>query len=345
MIEIDGSIGEGGGQILRTSLSLALVTGRTVRIRHIRAGRQKPGLQRQHLVCVEAAREIGDAEVDGAALGSQELTFVPRALRAGAYRFKIGTAGSTTLVLQTVLPALLRAEGSSEVTIEGGTHNPLAPPFDFLARSFVPLLTKMGANVEVALRRAGFFPAGGGALCAAIEPSALAPLHLEPATDRRVVAAHAFVANLPLSIAERELAVVKSRLAIDPVACRVEATRAAASAGNCVSIDVDAGTHTEVFTALGERGKSAERVANEAVDAARAYLASSASVSEFLADQLLLPIALAGGGSFWTAEPTSHATTNAAVIARFLPVKIDFTRDGERVCCRVGPRTGADESG
>lgn len=342
MIVIDGSQGEGGGQILRTALSLAVITARSVSIHSIRAGRAKPGLLRQHLVCVEAAAEIADARVVGAALGSRALEFTPSGLRGGEYRFAIGSAGSTMLVLQTVLPMLLRADSPSEVTIEGGTHNPMAPPFEFVERAFLPLLRRMGASIDLTLRRPGFYPVGGGSIHARFAPSTLQPLHLPKDGERKVARATAFVANLPLSIAERELAIVKQKFAIDPRACRVEATRAAASPGNALSIEVDATSHVEVFTGLGERGKSAENVALEVVDAVRAYLESGASVGEYLIDQILLPLALAGGGSFYTSEPSQHALTNAGVIEQFLPVAIEWTADAGRTRCDV---RGQQESG
>lgn len=335
MLILDGSQGEGGGQILRTALSLSAITARPISIHSIRAGRAKPGLQRQHLACVEAAAEITDAHVTGASLGSLALEFNPRELRGGEYRFAIGSAGSTMLVLQTVLPILLRAESPSAVTIEGGTHNPMAPPFEFLERAFLPLLRRMGASVDLTLQRHGFYPVGGGSIHARFAPSTLQPLHLPKDGERRIARASAFVANLPLSISERELAIVKQKFAIDPKACRVEATRAAPSPGNALSIEVDATSHVEVFTALGERGKSAERVALDLVEDVRRYLESGASVGEYLTDQLLLPLALAGGGSFYTGEPSQHATTNAAVIQQFLPVVIDWTSDGGYTRCDV----------
>ena len=171
MIEIDGSEGEGGGQILRSSLSLAICTQQPFRITNIRANREKPGLMRQHLTAVKAAAEICDAEVDGAELGSRALTFRPGGCAAGDYSFAIGTAGSCTLVFQTVLPALLTASGESRVRITGGTHNRASPPFDFLARSFLPLLSRMGANVQLDLTSYGFFPRGGGEIRARISPA------------------------------------------------------------------------------------------------------------------------------------------------------------------------------
>ena len=166
MIRIDGSFGEGGGQILRTSLSLSLATGKAFRIEKVRAGRERPGLLRQHLTAVLAAAEVGGAEVQGATLGSTELTFSPGAIRAGEYRFSVGTAGSGTLVFQTILPALMLAAKPSRIVIEGGTHNIAAPPFDFLARTFVPLLERMGPKVQLQFERYGFYPAGGGRFCA-----------------------------------------------------------------------------------------------------------------------------------------------------------------------------------
>ncbi|MFN7134491.1 MAG: RNA 3'-terminal phosphate cyclase, partial [Myxococcales bacterium] len=173
MLTIDGSMGEGGGQIIRTSLACALITGKSFRITKIRARRAKPGLMRQHLTAVRAAAEIGDAEVTGAEVGSSELTFRPGKLRAGDYHFAIGTAGSTTLVLQTVLPALLMASGPSSVVLEGGTHNPMAPTYDFLERCFLPLVERLGPRVSTRLERPGFYPAGGGRWSVQLAPAPL----------------------------------------------------------------------------------------------------------------------------------------------------------------------------
>ena len=167
-IEIDGSFGEGGGQILRSSLTLSMITGRAFRIKNIRAGRAKPGLMRQHLTCVRAAAEMSGARVKGAEIGSQSLVFEPGAIKGGVYDFSIGTAGSTMLVLQTVLPALLMADAKSSVTLRGGTHNMNAPPYDFIEKAFFPVLRQMGAQVEASLKTYGFHPAGGGEVCVEI---------------------------------------------------------------------------------------------------------------------------------------------------------------------------------
>src|SRR5687767_13803626 len=164
MIELDGSEGEGGGQILRSALALAIVRGEPLAIHSIRAKRKRTGLLRQHLTAVHAARAVGAARVVGDALGSTELRFEPSGVVHGEHHFAVGTAGSATLVLQTVLWPLLVAPGESTVVVEGGTHNPLAPPFEFLARVLAPLVRRMGAELELELVRAGFYPAGGGAV-------------------------------------------------------------------------------------------------------------------------------------------------------------------------------------
>ncbi|MBO0725661.1 MAG: RNA 3'-phosphate cyclase, partial [Blastocatellia bacterium] len=216
MISIDGSFGEGGGQILRTALGLSLFTGQPFRIEKIRAGRRNPGLLRQHLTAVKAAAKISQAEAQGAHIGSTQLTFTPGRVAPGRYQFAVGTAGSATLVLQTILPALLISddqEQQTHLTLEGGTHNPFAPPFDFLVKAFLPLLERMGARIEARLERYGFYPAGGGRFEIAVTPvKKLEPIELNERgkiLDRR---ATALVAHLPHSIAERELGVVHKKL-------------------------------------------------------------------------------------------------------------------------------------
>lgn len=317
MLEIDGSFGEGGGQILRTSLALSLITQTPIRIDRIRAKRKVPGLARQHLTSVLAAARIGNAFVEGAAVGSQEITFRPQPVQGGHYTFAIGTAGSTTLVLQTILVPLLLAEHASTIELEGGTHNSGAPSFDFLTRSFLPQLARMGAHVDARLERYGFYPAGGGKIVVRIDPAQLGSLTL---MERgRVVAqrANAIVANLPLAIAQRELAVI----GWDGEAQSVSSN----GPGNAVMLDIACEHVTEVVTGFGQRGVRAEHVASRALEEAERYLASGAPVGEHLADQLLLPMAVGGGGTFTTCEPSLHTTTNAEVIRRFgvADVRID----------------------
>lgn len=332
MIRIDGATGEGGGQMLRTALSLALVTGQAFRIENIRAKREKPGLLRQHSTAVLAATEIGSAQAEGAALGSKTLTFSPGKIRTGDFKFAVGTAGSATLVLQTVLPALMTSNGTSRLTIEGGTHNTQAPPFDFLLKTFLPVLEKMGPEVTARLERYGFYPAGGGKITVNIEPCAkLLPLQLKERgeiTQRRVVA---IVANLGRQIAQREVDTVGHFLGWPKESMEILETNNSAGPGNVVLIEAGSEGVMEVFTGFGRLGASAEKVASEAAGAARAYLASRAAADEHLTDQLLLPMALAGAGCFTATKLSQHARTNMEVIAEFLPVKFSTTKHEEFV--------------
>lgn len=325
MLTLDGSTGEGGGQILRTALALATVTGTPFRIENIRRRRRKPGLLRQHLTCVEAAGAISHAEVTGADLGSLALEFRPGTITAGTYEFAVGTAGSTTLVLQTVLPALLAADRPSTLIVHGGTHNPLAPPFEFLADTFAPLMTAMGASLTLTLLKPGFFPAGGGCIRAEIRPTRLRPLELMQRGDHRGFLAHALLARLPRHVGERELHVVRDCGIPGPAELLLTEVPEALSEGNALSIHLRFGAVTEVVTSLGERGVRAEEVARRVIDAAFAYLQHDAPVNEYLADQLLLPLAIAGRGVFRTTMPSLHARTNAGVIEKLLPVRIAFT--------------------
>ncbi|HYN84663.1 MAG TPA: RNA 3'-terminal phosphate cyclase [Pyrinomonadaceae bacterium] len=325
MLTIDGSFGEGGGQIIRTCLALSLITGKSFRVERVRARRDPPGLKRQHLAAVHAAAQIGAAEVTGASVGAREFTFVPGRVTPGEYTFSIGTAGSTTLVLQTVLPPLMKAGGPSVVTLEGGTHNVMAPPFDFLQKSFLPLVNRTGPNVTAELERYGFYPPGGGRFHVYIEPSA-APRRLDIDELGRVRArrAVALVVKLPPSVGERELAVVRERLGWGDTDAelRVEESRNALSPGNVLMIEVESEHLTQVFTSVGERGVRAEIIAERASKEAERYLEVGAPVDEHLADQLLIPLALGAGGSYVTGRPSPHTTTNVEIIRKFLDVDI-----------------------
>jgi RNA 3'-terminal phosphate cyclase (ATP) len=326
-IDIDGSVGEGGGQILRSALTLSLVTGRPFRIDRIRAGREKPGLLRQHLTAVHAAAAISGARVAGAELGSSTLEFAPASIEGGEYRLAVGTAGSATLVLQAVLPALLVASRPTRLTLEGGTHNPYAPPFDFLSKTFLPLLQRMGASVDLVLDAHGFYPAGGGRFTVTVEPCArLVPLTL---VERGVVTVRArgLVASLPDKIAKRELGVVRQRLGLDRTQCRIEAIETSVGPGNILLIELESAGVTEVVTGFGVKGVFAEKVADRACDEAEAYLKADVPVGIHLADQLLVPMALAGGGEFRTLTPSAHTTTNANVIRTFLDVPISIVQE------------------
>lgn len=330
MLTIDGSQGEGGGQILRTALSLSMITGTPFALKNIRAGRRKPGLLRQHLTCVKAATRISNAKVSGAEINSRTLTFEPGLIQAGEYDCAIGTAGSTSLVFQTVLPALLRAEGPSRVVLRGGTHNPSAPTFDFLERAFLPLLARMGAVVEIQLQAVGFYPAGGGIWHGRIEPAAeLQPLELGVAGaihTRRIIAD---VANLPYDVAEREVREA-ARLLSWPENTGTARTVKSDGPGNVLTVEVGCEHITEIFTGFGERGTPAENVASRVVAEVREYLAANVPVGPHLCDQLLLPMALAGSGAIVTTPPTRHTRTNIMVIESFLDVEFKLSDLGDR---------------
>jgi RNA 3'-terminal phosphate cyclase (ATP) len=330
MIELDGSTGEGGGQILRTSLALSMITGQAFRIRNIRANRQPPGLRRQHLSAVRAAAIVCGANASHAEVGSTTLEFTPGRVTGGVYDFDIGTAGSTTLVLQTLIPALLFAEQPTAVTVTGGTHNPKAPPAEFLQRAYCRVLAAMGANVEIEIERYGFYPAGGGTVSANVWPCK--PLRRIDLLDRgglREAYAQAITARLPLQVAQRQYATVHNLLGWDGAQLRAVLSPESASPGNAVLLTIESETVTEVFSAIGDRVVRAESVAREAALEARRYLASGASVGEHLGDQVMLPMALAGGGAYTLDHVSQHAITNAEVITHFLPVTISFEQ-GER---------------
>jgi RNA 3'-terminal phosphate cyclase (ATP) len=324
MITIDGSIGEGGGQILRTALALSLTTGQPFQLNRIRAGRKKPGLLRQHLTAVEAAAAIGSADVTGAAVGSSELTFIPGEIKPGEYQFAIGTAGSTTLVMQTILPALITAHSPSSLILEGGTHNPFAPPFDFLEKCFLPVLNRMGPTVTVKLERHGFFPAGGGRFTVNIEPvSQLKPFNLMERGEICSRRARILLSALPESIAQRELKVLKEKCNWPEESFCFEQISGAVGPGNIILIEIASEQITEVFTGFGERGMLAENVAANAIVAMRRYLTSGVPVGEYLADQLLIPMALARTANcqFRTMPLTRHSLTNIQIIEQFLQGK------------------------
>jgi RNA 3'-terminal phosphate cyclase (ATP) len=326
LVDIDGSYGEGGGQIIRTSLALSLVTGKPFHVKHARANRAKPGLRQQHLTAVRAAAAVGNAQVEGAAVGATEFTFHPGTITPGDYTFDVGTAGSTTLVLQTVLPPLITASAPSVLRFEGGTHNVHAPPYDFVERTFLPLVSRMGPQILIELGRYGFYPPGGGRFDVFIEPTT--HYRVFELTERgRILAkrARALVVNLPASMAERELKVVAQKMGLSDEQLQPEISDNAISRGTAVMIEIQSEHLTEVFTGIGERGIRAEVIAEQAADEALDYLAARAPVGEHLADQLLIPLALCAGGTFATTKVSLHTQTNIAVIKKFLDVDIIVT--------------------
>ncbi len=323
MIAIDGSYGEGGGQIVRTSLALSLVTGKSFSVANIRAGRRKPGLMRQHLTALRAAAEIGKARIEGADIGSKAFVFEPATVKAGSYRYGIGSAGSCTLVLQTILPALMTADGPSEVILEGGTHNPFAPPFDFLEKAFVPIVNRMGPQISVILEKPGFYPAGGGRIRVCIEPAkTLSDLRLLERGALVSRKARAAVSNLSMNIARRELKVVAKKLGWERECLEAVEVTDARGPGNVLTLEIQSENATEVFTGFGEKGVPAEKVAEGTAKQAKKYLASGVPVGKHLADQLLIPMAMAGKGAFRTLAPTNHARTNIEIVKKFLDADI-----------------------
>jgi RNA 3'-terminal phosphate cyclase (ATP) len=268
---------------------------------------------------VNAATQVGGASVDGAAMGSSSLTFIPGKVRSGDYSFAIGTAGSTMLVLQTILLPLALADAPSTIELEGGTHNPASPPFDFMQEAFLPLLARMGARVELEMIRPGFYPAGGGKIRASIAPAKkLARLELESRGELTRRCARAVVANLMYSIAEREVQTAIEELEWPSDCAQAHTLTGSRGPGNAISIFVGFEHVTDVFTSFGERGKRAEQVAHEAAKQARRYINSGAAVGEHLADQLLLPMAVGEGGSFTTTPLSGHSTTNVETIRMFV---------------------------
>lgn len=329
MININGSIGEGGGQILRTALSLSMATAKPFRMVRIRAKRSMTGLRRQHVTAVNAAAKVCNARLTGNTLGSQELVFIPGPVVPGQYAFSVGTAGSTALVLQTLLPPLLIADKPSFLSLGGGTHNPHAPPFDFLEKAFLPLIRRMGSEVQARLVRYGFFPVGAGQIDVTITPiPALRPLHLPdrgPILGRH---AKAIIANLPIHIARRELRVVQEHLNWPDSCFDLQVAHDVKGHGNALIIEIQSGQITEVFTGIGRRGLRAEQLAANTVDQAKQYLNADVPVGKFLADQLLLPLALAGSGSFKTLPLSPHTTTNIQALRQFLDIQVNTSPAG-----------------
>ena len=336
MIEIDGSAGEGGGQILRTALALSMCTGRAFRLSSIRARRPKPGLMRQHLTCVLAAQAVSGARVQGAELGSQSLVFMPGPVRSGDYDFNVGSAGSCTLVLQTVWPALMLAPTTSRVRLRGGTHNPMAPPFHFLERSYAPLLRRLGAEAELKLLRLGFYPAGGGEIEADIHPAAdlLQPFDLTERGPALDAYAECLAPALPRAVAQRELETLGQSLGWSADMLRTPRVRQNEGPGNALMVTLRHEYLTEVFTQFGEKGISAEAVAQRLAQEVQAYQANAGALGSHLADQWALPLALSvwqrqRPAQFTCTELTEHARTQFQMIERFLPVVLSHEPMGQ----------------
>jgi RNA 3'-terminal phosphate cyclase (ATP) len=327
MIDIDGSFGEGGGQILRSSLALALLTGRGFRLRNIRARRSPPGLRPQHLMSVLAAAEVGRAKTRGAYVGSASLDFEPQAVRAGDYHFRIGTAGATGLVLHTVHLPLALQDASSTVTIEGGTHNDHSPCFHFLATTWRDYMGRVGLPLTLTMDRPGFYPRGGGKIVARIpgrgRPRGLALIERASITRASVLSA---AASLPEHITLRQAEQARTWLETAGLSVDVHEEAWPSGPGTMLAITFPEPPVPTLFFALGARGKRAEAVADEAAEQALDYFRAEYPVDPHSADQLVLPLAFAEGPSeYRVTRVTQHLLTNIAVVKRF--VERDMTCD------------------
>ncbi|MEO0419186.1 MAG: RNA 3'-terminal phosphate cyclase [Pseudomonadota bacterium] len=331
MITIDGSKGEGGGQVLRYAASLSLITGEPFTIENIRGGRKKPGMMRQHVTALEAACAIGGAEASGLAVGSDRLTFRPGSVTPGEYHFAVGTAGSTGMVLQAILGPLMLADGPSKVVIEGGTHASFAPPHEFTAKALLPLLSQMGPTVTATLERHGFFPRGGGRVVVEIEPGALTPLELVERGELVSTSAEALVAGVPFDVADRELKEARKVLngwpedAFGPVQLPAER-----GPGNALLLTAQFERVTEVVSGIGQMGVPAERIGKTTAKRMAGYLASGAFAGPYLQDQLLLPLALARGGAFTTVKISEHSRTAMELIERFTGTGFNVSEEPDK---------------
>lgn len=324
-IQLNGSNGEGGGQILRTALSLSAITGKPFQLEQIRAGRKRPGLMRQHLTCVRATAELCGAKTSEVSIGSGSLTFSPDRIRGSHQTFSIGTAGSTTLLMQTIFPVLLQAPDASGVTLQGGTHVIKAPCFEYVAEIFLPMIRKLGARTNLHLQRAGFFPAGGGELFLEVEPSTLVPQKWNGSKSAQPVSAEVLnTPEIPASVADKELRKARNAFSIPSEDTWVRSITGTACPGNALLLRSAPSKEAPgtLTSAYGERGKRADQVAKEAIWEMQRYQNSPAPIDEHLADQLLLPLALAGGGSYTATALTPHFHSNTEVIEAFLPIEI-----------------------
>ncbi len=324
MIRIDGSTGEGGGQVLRTALSLSAITGEAISLERIRARRPRPGLMRQHLTCARAVAAICDGELTGAELTSQSLTLKPGRPHGGEYRFAIGSAGSVVLLAQAILPVLLFADGPSSVLLEGGTHVDKAPSYEFFERTFLPCVRRMGAEVESALEGIGFYPAGGGRMRLSVKPTRTwSQLTLTERGKLQGARVTAVGSGLNQAILDDELRLFQAGLGEDAPAFQSSRSMVMSpGSGNILLASLAYEQIEETFGTCGSYGVSRESVAKRTSDAVRSYLRQAAPVGPHLADQLLLPMALGAGGSFLTGRLTLHTETNLDILARFLDVTV-----------------------
>lgn len=345
---IDGAQGEGGGQVLRTALTLSILTKTPIELINIRANRHRPGLLRQHFTAVKAAQEISNAKTEGVELGAKRIRFSPSEVKSGDYNFVIGTAGSTVLVAQTIVPLLALAKTPSSITFEGGTHNGMSPSLCFFKESYLAVLKEMGVNTSVKTRSLGFYPAGGGKWQLIIEPTnklktlALLTAGSDFEKEQKNCSFKALMSGLPDSIGQTEVTTGRKALCWNEAIGEVERHKTNGP-GNSFQTKIKGDVFTSLFEQIGELGVSSDRVAKRCVGRVKKFLKAEAAIEEHLADQLLLPMVLAGSGEFTTTEPSLHTKTNIDVIKQFLDVRIQIeqeTKDRWRV--KVSSRDGTD---
>lgn len=345
VIRLDGSYGEGGGQILRTALALSAVTGRPLELFDIRKGRKNPGLGNQHLTCVKALAQIAQAQVGGDRFGSTTLRFAPRRLCAGEFLYDVaeerGSAGSVTLILQALLPSLCMAPEPSRLIVRGGTHVPFSPPVHYVQAVLLPMLEQLGLHVCVDLIKAGWYPKGGGEIRVAVNPTP----HLTPqawkvrGTVGRITG-WSVVSNLPLSIAKRQQHAALEVLQRKRLDARIDCVEVLSSGtGTCVVLVAECERSRAGFSALGERGRPAEQVGQEAAQELLAFLETDAALDEHLADQVVVFLALASGRSqFTTAKVTPHLLTNLWAIQQCLSIQVRLDgQEGEPGLVTIEP--------
>jgi RNA 3'-terminal phosphate cyclase (ATP) len=340
-VQLDGSEGEGGGQILRSALSLSLITSRPFHITGIREHREPPGLRPQHLACVRGAEALSSSTSEGAVLGASELSFTPGPVRAGDYLLEVGTAGSTPLLFQCLFYPLALA-GGGRLTLRGGTHLPHSPSYHYLVNVWLPVMHAYGLRASLSLTHAGFYPEGDGEFQAEIAPSAEPPrlVDLPARGTLHDITVSTFVGGLPFAIADRQSRSAEAALRERGLYCTSQnrALPVTRSAGTVTFILAQFENTFAGFTAVGERGRPAEEVGREVAEAVTRFMESAGAIDEHLGDQILLPAALLASGRLGPASPgttrftaasvTDHLTTHARVIERFLPVRVEVEPGG-----------------
>jgi RNA 3'-terminal phosphate cyclase (ATP) len=327
LVEIDGSYGEGGGQILRTALAFSAILKVPILIKNIRAGRRNPGLGHQHLTAVNAAVRISRAEVEGNSLGSQTLRFIPKDIRPGEHQFDVGTAGSVTLLLHTLLLPLWLARSTSRLTLIGGTHVEWSPPFHYLSEVFLPTLKWMGVSADATIEKWGFYPKGEGKIQVKINPAQeFKPVSLIELGSLKKIRGISAVSNLPRHVADRQKDQALKRITEElkkDIEIEVLYDAPANGQGSFLFLVAEYERTVAGFSSLGAKGKPAERVADEAVDSLKDYMKSNGCVDSHLADQLVPFMALAkGNSSFTTTQMTKHLLTNLWVVGHFIETKV-----------------------